>query len=63
MPGVTTPRAPEPPPANLVGDCYKPRPLALAASAQDLAAWTLEWVGAWRCERDRRVALIAAWPK
>lgn len=63
MPGVTAPKAPEPAPANLASDCYKPRPIALTASAQDLADWTLEWMGAWRCEHDKRAALVKAWPK
>jgi len=63
MPGVTTQKDPEPPPANLASDCYKPQPLRLAANAQDLADWALEWIGAWRCERDKRTGLLKAWPK
>lgn len=41
----------------------RPADFGALATAQDLAAWAVEWIGAYGCERRKRVALIAAWPR
>jgi hypothetical protein len=43
--------------------CLAPDDLKAKATAQDLAAWAVQWMGAYWCERDRRAALIQAWPR
>lgn len=53
----------DPPPVLLTMPCLAPSELRAGATAQDLAAWTMEWIGAYWCERERRVGLIEAWPK
>lgn len=53
----------DPPPVLLTMPCLAPEDLKAKATAQDLAAWTVQWMGAYWCEQDRRAALIEAWPK
>lgn len=48
---------------NLVGRCPWPADLAEVATARDLAAWVVEWIGTAGCERAKRQALIEAWPR
>lgn len=52
----------DPPPVLLTMPCLAPDDLAAKATAQDLAVWAMGWMGAYWCERDRRAALIEAWP-
>ena len=52
----------DPPPVALVTKCAEPGPFA-GRSAQDLAEWTVGWIGAYGCERSKRAALVEAWPK
>jgi hypothetical protein len=47
----------------LVSRCLPPGDLPDGATAQDLALWTVEWIGAYGCERAKRAALIDAWPR
>lgn len=63
---TTRPSAPariDPPPVGLVSKCAAPGPLAEGATGQDLAEWTVAWIGAYGCERAKRQALIEAWPR
>lgn len=63
---TTPPSAPakiDPPPVGLTAECVRPADLGPLATAQDLATWAVEWIGAYGCERGKRVALIAAWPR
>lgn len=65
---VSTPqqRAPaviEPPPVMLASPCQTPADLADGATAQDLAEWTVSWIGAYWCELAKRQALVEAWPQ
>ena len=52
-----------PPPVALVTKCAKPADLPEGATAQDLAEWTVGWIGAYGCERSKRQALVEAWPR
>lgn len=52
-----------PPPVALVTQCSRPSDLPEGATAQDLAQWTVAWIGAYGCERSKRTALIEAWPR
>lgn len=63
---ATPPRAPAeipPPPVALVSRCQAPADLPEGATAQDLAMWTVAWIGTAGCERAKRQALIEAWPR
>lgn len=60
---VVAPAKVDPPPVNLVGRCPWPADLAEVATARELAAWVVEWIGAAGCERAKRQALIEAWPR
>ena len=63
---TTQPSAPakiDPPPVALVSGCLRPSDLPEGATAQDLAQWTVGWIGAYGCERAKRQALIEAWPR
>jgi len=53
----------EPPPVALVMECLRPGDLPEPATAKDLAAWALEWIGAYGCEKSKRTALIESWPR
>lgn len=53
----------DPPPVGLTLPCQAPADLAADATAQDLAEWTVAWIGAYGCERGKRAALVEAWPK
>lgn len=53
----------DPPPVALVTACSRPDSLPEGATAQDLAEWTVGWMGAYGCERSKRAALIEAWPR
>lgn len=53
----------DPPPVALVSKCATPDRLPEGATAQDLAAWTVGWIGAYGCERSKRQALVEAWPR
>ena len=53
----------DPPPVALVTACAAPEPLQSGATAQDLALWTVGWIGAYGCERSKRTALVEAWPR
>lgn len=63
----TTPRAVpakiDPPPVALSTPCSTPADLESNASAQQLSAWTVEWIGAYGCERAKRAGLVEAWPR
>ena len=52
----------DPPPVLLVSQCAEPGPFE-GRTAQDLAEWTVGWIGAYGCERSKRAALVEAWPK
>ena len=43
--------------------CPRPGPLISEATARELAAWSVEWIGVAQCEITRRAALLEAWPK
>lgn len=63
---TTRPAAPakvDPPPVLLTAPCLAPDDLKDGATAQDLALWTLAWMSAYWCERERREGLVTAWPK
>ena len=63
---TTRPSAPaviQPPPVALVTQCQRPSDLPEGATAQDLATWTIAWIGAYGCERSKRQALIESWPR
>jgi hypothetical protein len=47
----------------LTSPCQTPADLAEGATAQDLAAWAADWIGAFWCERDKRAGLLDAWPR
>jgi len=47
----------------LVTACARPAELPEGATAQDLAQWTVGWMGAYGCERSKRQALIESWPR
>lgn len=53
----------DPPPVLLTMPCLVPDALKAKATAQDLAAWAVQWMGAYWCEQDRRAALLEAWPR
>lgn len=53
----------DPPPVALVTACLVPADLPEGATAKDLAAWTLGWIGSYGCEKSKRAALIEAWPR
>lgn len=53
----------DPPPVLLTMPCLAADELKAKATAQDLAAWAVQWMGAYWCERDRRAALLEAWPR
>lgn len=53
----------DPPPVALVTACLKPSDLPEGATARDLVNWTMEWIGAYGCEKSKRTALIEAWPR
>ena len=53
----------DPPPVALVSKCATPDRLPEGATAQDLAEWTVGWIGAYGCERSKRQALVEAWPR
>ena len=53
----------DPPPVLLTMPCLAPGDLKGGATAQDLSLWTIAWMGAYWCERERREGLIGAWPK
>jgi hypothetical protein len=60
------PRAPakiDPPPVALAGKCPSPDGLPEGATAQDLSAWVIGWIGTAGCERAKRQALLEAWPR
>ena len=59
----SAPVAIAPPPVSLISRCQSPGDLPAEATAQALAAWTMEWIGAFGCERAKRTALIEAWPR
>ena len=59
----SAPVAIAPPPVALISRCQSPGDLPAEATAQALAAWTMEWIGAFGCERAKRTALIEAWPR
>lgn len=59
----TAPPKIDPPPVALVTACSRPDSLPEGATAQDLAEWTVGWMGAYGCERSKRAALIEAWPR
>lgn len=63
---TTPPSAPakiDPPPVGLISRCAQPAPLGESITAQDLAEWTVLWIGTAGCERSKRVGLIEAWPR
>jgi hypothetical protein len=51
------------PPVALVTACLRPGDLPETATAKDLAAWTMAWIGAYGCEKSKRTALIESWPR
>lgn len=53
----------DPPPVALVTQCARPGDIPEGATGQDLAVWTVDWIGAYGCERAKRQALIEAWPR
>ena len=52
-----------PPPVALISRCLQPPALLESATAQDLAEFTVGWIGTAGCERAKRQALIEAWPR
>ena len=61
-PPLSAPAKIDPPPVLLVTKCAEPGPF-VGQTAQDLAEWTVGWIGAYGCERSKRQALVEAWPK
>jgi len=53
----------DPPPVALTSRCANPQPMPEGATAQDLAEWTVNWIGVAGCERAKRAALLDAWPR
>jgi uncharacterized protein YceK len=53
----------DPPPVALVTACATPDDLKQGATAQDLALWTVAWIGTAGCERAKRQALVESWPR
>lgn len=47
----------------LASPCPTPADLAAGATAQDLAAWAIDWIAAFGCERGKRLGLLEAWPR
>ena len=62
-PQQRAPAAIDPPPVMLTSPCQTPADLADTATAQDLASWAADWIGAFWCERDKRAGLLEAWPR
>lgn len=60
---LTAPAKVNPPPVLLTMECLVPENLPDTATGQDLAVWVIGWMDAFWCERDRRAALVDAWPK
>ena len=53
----------DPPPVALVTPCLPPRDLPSEATASDLAAWAVDWIGSYGCAESKRKALVESWPK
>jgi hypothetical protein len=47
----------------LASRCASPDGLPEGATAQDLSAWVIGWIGTAGCERAKRQALLEAWPR
>jgi hypothetical protein len=60
---VSAPARIDPPPVALTSKCVNPDPLPKVVTAQDLATWTVAWIGTAGCERAKRAALVKAWPR
>lgn len=52
-----------PPPVALISRCQSPGDLPAEATAQSLSEWVMAWIGTAGCERAKREALIASWPR
>ena len=51
----------DPPPVAFTSPCQTPDDLPGTATAKDLAAWAVAWIGAYGCEKSKRMGLIDAW--
>ena len=63
---MTPQRAPakiDPAPVAFTSPCPPPDDLAEPAPQRELEAWAAQWIGAYGCEKSKRMGLIDSWPR